>query len=52
MVSFNESSYETMEGGAIDVLIMLSQPSSMEIQVEINSMDVNATGTYVTIFYI
>lgn len=45
MVNFDRPSYSTMEGaGTVTISITLSQASSMQIQVGINTMDVTATG--------
>ena len=45
MVNFDQPSYSVMEGDdAVIVSITLSQSSSMNIEVDINTMDVTATG--------
>lgn len=47
MVNFNESSHEVKEDDdALVISMVLSQPSSMPIQVEISALDVTATGSF------
>ena len=47
-MNFNQSSYTVMEGdGTVVIPIILSQASSMQIQVEINTMDGTATSNIV-----
>ena len=50
-MSFNQSSYDTVEGdNAVLILITLNQPLSIQLQVEINTMDVTASGMYIFIY--
>ena len=44
MVNFDRPSYSIMEGDAVVVSITLSQSLSMNIEVDVNTMDVTATG--------
>ena len=45
-MSFNQSSYDIMEGDdAVVILIVLSQESSLPVQVELNAIDMTATGS-------
>ena len=44
-MNFNQSSYGVMEdGGIVNVMIVLSQPSSVQFQVMIRAMNVTAIG--------
>ena len=44
MVTFDHSRDEIIEGNPVDILIILSQQSSMEIQVEISKIYVTTEG--------
>ena len=44
-MNFNQSSYNVMEGdGSAVITLILSQTLSMQLQLEVNTMDVTATG--------
>ena len=46
MVNFNQSSYRVMENdGTVTIIMILSQPSSVQFQVMINVTDFTAIGT-------
>ena len=46
MVTFNQSSYGVIEDdGTVTIMMIFSQPSSVEFQVTINASDVTAIGT-------
>ena len=46
MVTFNQSSYGVIEyDGTITIMMIFSQPSSVEFQVTINVSDITAIGT-------
>ena len=44
-MNFNQSSYDIVEGDdAVLILLLLSQPSLIPLQVEINTMDITTSG--------
>ena len=46
MVTFNQSSYGVIEyDGTVTIMMIFSQPSSVEFQVTINVSDITAIGT-------
>ena len=52
-MNFNQSSYGVMEDdGAVNIMIILSQASSVQFQVVINTADATAVGMLIYIFII
>ena len=52
-MSFNQSSYGVMEDdGTVNIMIVLSQTSSVQFQIMISTINVTALGTYVNIFIV
>ena len=52
-MSFNQSSYGVIEDdGTVNIMIVLSQTSSVQFEAMISTTDITAVGTYVCIFYI
>ena len=51
-MNFNQSSYEVMEDdGTLIIMIVLSQASSVQFQVVINTADATAVGMLIYIYY-
>ena len=52
MVNFNQSSYGVMEDdGTVTIIMILSQPSSVQFQAIINATDFTAIGIYSLLYY-
>ena len=52
MINFSQPSYNIDENsGAIEILLLFSNPSSTAITVEVTSEEINATGEYSTYTY-